>query len=117
PTSPLGDLRTGAATQDPLGWALTYHSTRCQSCHDRGAPWMLAHQTGLAWMCPQHRIYLRALCSRCTPRGHALAGAPIGCPHHTTPALAEDSEAVLDLQSRLLHALDEPSSSLSVPPL
>lgn len=117
--SALGDLDTGAGTWDPLGWALTHHSTRCLSCHHRGDPWMLQHQTGLAWICPRHQTYLQAVCGACTSRAASLAGAPLTCRHHSTPAsvLTDDPEAVLAIQERLLLALHHPPTTLATPPL
>lgn len=77
----VGDLRVGAATQDPLGWALTHHHTLCPRCHEARAPWFLKQQLGLAWTCSKHRIPLLAACGVCDPRPRLVGGAPLRCTH------------------------------------
>lgn len=111
--SAIGDLRVGSATTDPLGWALTHHSTRCSACHERKAPWMLVHQLGLAWVCVEHEQYLRAVCGRCNPRGGLLAGAAIRCTHHDRGYGREDLSETLVLQSKVFAAVEDASDLAS----
>ncbi|WP_207007615.1 hypothetical protein [Nocardioides aromaticivorans] len=100
----FGDPRTGAASRDPLGWALTHFSVRCPSCHDQNEPWDLHHQTGLAWTCRRHGRPLEAACGACNPRIGLLLGSPLKCLHHRTPrnVTAPDEDAQLEVSLRAM---------------